>query len=51
MPDLVVQKITEHAHRQGFTRGEDPTFEFPDILEDSTYDVQLSEMMTIDGKD
>jgi hypothetical protein len=34
MPYLVVQKITEQAHRQGYTRGEDPTLEFPNILED-----------------
>ena len=51
MPDLVVQNITEQAHRQGYTRGEDPTLEFPDILEDEAYDGQLPEMMTIDGKD
>jgi hypothetical protein len=51
MPDLVVQKITEEAHRQGYTRGEDPTLEFPDILEDEAYNGQLPEMMTIDGKD
>jgi hypothetical protein len=38
MPDLVVQKITEQAHRQGYSRGEDPTLEFPDILEDEAYD-------------
>ena len=47
MPDLVVQKITEQAHRQGYTRGEDPTLEFPDILEDEAYDGQLPEMMTL----
>ena len=47
----IVQKITEEAHRQGYTRGEDPTLEFPDIFEDEAYDGQLPEMMTIDGRD
>ena len=51
MPDLDVQKITEQAHRQGYTRGEYPTLEFPDILEDETHDGQVPEMMTIDGRD
>ncbi len=51
MPDLVIQKIREKAHRQGYTRGEDPTFEFLDILEKEDYDGQLPEMMAIDGRD
>ena len=51
MPDIVIKKITEQAHRQGYTRGEDPTLEFPDIIEDETNDWRLPEMMTIDGRD
>ena len=51
MPDIVIKKITEQAHRQGYTRGEDPTLEFPDIVEDETCDGRLPEMMTIDGRD
>jgi hypothetical protein len=51
MPDIVVKKITEQAHRQGYTRGEDPTLEFPEIIEDETNDGRLPEMMTIDGRD
>jgi hypothetical protein len=51
MPDIVVKKITEQAHRQGYTRGEDPTLESSEIIEDETTDGQLPEMMTIDGRD
>ena len=51
MPDIVVKKITEQAHRQGYTRGEDPTLESPEIIEDETNDGRLPEMMTIDGRD
>ena len=52
MPDLVVQKITEQAHRQGYTLGEDPNLEFLGILEDTAYyDGQLYEIMTLDGRD
>jgi hypothetical protein len=51
MPDLVVSKIMEQAHRQGYTRGKDATLDFPDILKDEAYDGQLPEMMIIDGRD
>jgi hypothetical protein len=51
MPGIVVKKITEQAHRQGYTRGEEPTLEFPEIIEDETNDGRLPEMMTIDGRD
>jgi hypothetical protein len=51
MPYIVVQKITEQAHRQSYTRGEDPTLEFSDILEDEVNDGRLPEMMTIDDRD
>ena len=36
MPDIVVKKITEQSHCQGYTRGEDPTLEPPEIIEDET---------------
>jgi len=29
MPDIVIDKLTEKAPRQGYTRGADPTLEFP----------------------
>ncbi len=32
VPDIFVQKIMEQAHRQGYTRGADPTLEIPDVL-------------------
>ena len=52
MPDIVVQKITEQAYRQGCTRGADPTLEFPDVLDDDEANAgQLPEMMPIDGRD
>jgi hypothetical protein len=50
-PDIVVKKITEQAHRQGYTRGKDPTLEFSEIIEDETNDGRLPEMLTIDGRD
>ena len=52
MPDIVIQKITEQAYRQGYTRGADPTLEFPEVLDDDeANEGQLPEMMPIDGRD
>ncbi len=38
MPDIVVKMITEQAHRQGYTRGENPTLDSPETFEDATND-------------
>ncbi len=51
MPDIVFQKITEQAQRQGYTRGADPTLAFPDVLDEAAHDAKLSDTMTIDGRD
>jgi hypothetical protein len=51
LPDIVVKKITEQAKCQGYTRGEDPTLEFSEIIEDKANDGRLTEMMTIDGRE
>ncbi len=51
MSDIVVQKISEQAHRQGYTRGSDPTLEFPDVLDEEAHYAKLPDMMTIDGRD
>ncbi len=51
MLDIVVQKITEQAHRQGYTRGADPTLELPDVLDENVHDAKLPDMMTIYGRD
>jgi hypothetical protein len=50
MLDIVVRKIIEQAHRQGFTRGADPNLEFLDVLDEEAYDAKLPDMMTIDGR-
>ena len=50
MPDIVVEKITKQALRQGYSRGEDPTLEFPAVLEDDANDGLLPDMMNIDGR-
>ena len=50
MPDIVIDKLTEQAARQGYTRGADPTLEFPHILEDELNNSLLPDMMDIDGR-
>ena len=50
MPELVIAKITEVAARQGYSRGQDPTLEVPDVLEEELDDALLPDMMEIDGR-
>jgi len=50
MPDIVINKITEQATRQGYTGGEDPTLEFIQALEEDMDNGALPEMMEIDGR-
>lgn len=50
MPDIVINKITELANRQGYTRGADPTLEFPHVLEEDVDNGTLPDMMEIDGR-
>ena len=50
MPDIVINKITELATRQGYTRGADPTLEFPHVLEEDVDEGTLPDMMEIDGR-
>ena len=50
MPDIVIDKLAEQAARQGYTRGADPTLEFPNVLEDELNNSLLPEMMDIDGR-
>ncbi len=50
MPDIVIDKLTEQATRQGYTRGADPTLKFPNVLEDELNNNLLPEMMDIDGR-
>ncbi len=38
MPELIIVKITELASRQGYSRGVDPTFEIPDVLDEEVDD-------------
>ena len=38
MPDLVIAKIIELATRQGYVRGEDPTLEIPEVIDEGVDD-------------
>ena len=50
MPDIAINKTTEMATRQGYTRGADPTLEFPQPLEEDMDSVAFPDMMEIDGR-
>ena len=50
MPDIVIDKLTEQAARQGYTRGADPTLKFPHVLEDELNNNLLPDMMDIDAR-
>ncbi len=49
MPDIVIDKLTEQAARQGYTRGAAPMLEFSHVLEDELNNNLLPEMLDIDG--
>jgi len=44
MPDIVIEKLTRQALRQGYTRGKDPTLEFPAVLDEDDVDEFLPGM-------
>jgi hypothetical protein len=50
MPDIVIDNLTEQAARHRYTRGADPTLEFPHVLEDKLNNSLLPDMMNIDGR-
>jgi hypothetical protein len=50
MPDIVIEKPTRQALRQRYTRGEDPSLEFPAVLDEDDDDKFLPGMMDIDGR-
>ena len=50
MPEVVIAKLNEHAARQGYVRGADPTLEFPHILEEELNNSLLPDMIEIDGR-
>jgi hypothetical protein len=50
MPDIVIDKLTEQAARQEYTRSADPTLEFPNVLKNELNNSLLPEMMDIDGR-
>ena len=50
MPDVVIDKITELATRHGYTRGADPTLEFPQAREEDMNNGAIPDTMEIDGR-
>ncbi len=50
MPDIVIDKLTEKAASQGYTRGAEPTLEFTNVFEDELNNNLLPEMTDIDGR-
>ncbi len=50
MPDIVIDKLTDPAARQGYTRGVDPTLEFLNVLEDELNNNLLPKIVDIDGR-
>ncbi len=51
MPDIVDQKVTEQALRQGYTRGAYPTFKFTDVFDEKADNAKQPDIITIDGRD
>jgi hypothetical protein len=50
MPDIIIEKITKLARRQGYSRSEDPTLEIPAAIEEDAADGLLPDMMNNDGR-
>ncbi len=50
MPDIVIDKLTEQAVRQGCTRSTDTPVEFSHVLEDELNNNLLPETLGIDGR-
>ena len=50
MLDIVIEKVTRHAPRQEYIRGEDRTLKFTAVLDEDDDDEPLPGVMYIDGR-